>query len=273
MKTSASLSVQFDNIFSPFPGQAWEDGLDWVKASGFDAVEIILSDPDLIDRKKLTKKLEQLDLPVSTISTGQAMGLEALSLVSPSRHTRELTLGRLERDIDFACQLGKPHVTIGLIRGRGGAAPEDMERYLLRDSLSRIAEYAEAKGVVLNLEAINRYECKYLNSSEETLQLLHEIGDPSCMGVLYDTFHSNIEDASMVDAIHALRGRITNVHLADSNRRLPGEGHIDFDAVVSALLADGYEGYAALEVLNVPNAAHIQKNARDSIRYVMKGKA
>ncbi len=269
MKTSTSLSVQYDNIFSPFPGRQWEDGLRWVKDAGFDAVEIILSDPDLIDRRLLQKRLEQLDLPVSTISTGQAMGLEQLSLVSASRQTREVTLARLRRDIDFAIELGRPHVTIGLIRGRGGENSPEMELPLLRDSLKQIADYAEAQQVVLNLEAINRYECKYLNSSEETLQILHDIGDPACMGVLYDTFHSNIEDADMTGAIAALKGRITNVHLADSNRRLPGEGHIDFHAVAAALEANGYTRYLALEVLNNPSAAHVQAHAQASMQYVL----
>ena len=43
MKVSTSLSVQYDNPFSPFPGKDWKQGLDWVRDSGFDAVEIILS--------------------------------------------------------------------------------------------------------------------------------------------------------------------------------------------------------------------------------------
>ena len=53
MKVSTSLSVQYDNPFSPFPGKDWKQGLDWVRDSGFDAVEIILSDPDLLDRNAL----------------------------------------------------------------------------------------------------------------------------------------------------------------------------------------------------------------------------
>lgn len=269
MKTSTSLSVQYDNIFSPFPGKSWEGGLSWVKESGFDAVEIILSDPDLIDRPRLQRRLEQLDLPVSTISTGQAMGLENLSLVSTSRQTRELTIARLRRDIDFAVQLGRPHVTIGLIRGRGGENSDEMEYTLLKDSLKQIADYAEAQQVVLNLEAINRYECKSLNSSAETLQIIRDIGAPQCMGVLYDTFHSNIEDTDMTAAIAELKGHITNVHLADSNRRLPGEGHIDFHAVIAALEANGYTGHIALEVLNRPSAAHIRNNAQASMQYVL----
>lgn len=269
MKTSTSLSVQYDNIFSPFPGSQWQEGLQWVKESGFDAVEIILSDPELVDRKLLLRSLERLDLPVSTISTGQAMGLENLSLVSPSRQIRELTLERLRRDIDFSVLLGRPHVTIGLIRGRGGQNDRQIEVSLLKDSLKRIADYAQKNDVTLNLEAINRYECSYLNSSDETLQIIQEIGSPQCMGVLYDTFHSNMEDENMEEAIRNLKGHITNVHLADSNRRLPGEGHIDFRALIAALEQSDYAGYVALEVLNRPSALHIRKNAQASMHYVL----
>lgn len=270
MKFSASLSVQYDNIFSPFPGKEWADGLAWVRDSGFDAVEIILSDPALIDRRALTQRLEQLDLPVSTISTGQAMGLEGLSLCSASRAVREQTLSRLREDIDFSVSLGRPHVTVGLIRGRGGELEVKMERELLTDSLKRIAEYAQRQGVMLNLEPINRYECRHLNASVSALEIIREIGAPSCMGVLYDTFHSNIEDADMCQAIHQLKGWISNVHLADSNRRLPGEGHIDFTEVYRQLEADGYDGYAALEVLNAPSAVHIREYAGEAVRAFLK---
>lgn len=270
MKTSTSLSVQFDNIFSPFAGDRWEEGLAWVKDSGFDAVEIILSDPDLLDRRALFRRLSQVDLPVSTISTGQAMGLEGLSLVSASREVRERTLERLRRDMDLAVELGGVNVTVGLIRGKGGEAPEAIEQMLLRDSLKRVAELATARNLTVNLEAINRYECRYLNSCEQTLEVLQDIGNPSCMGVLYDTFHSNIEDGDMCGAIERLGARISNVHLADSNRRLPGEGHIDFSAVFAALERIHYGGYLALEVLNCPSADHIRRNAHQSIRHVMQ---
>lgn len=270
MKVSTSLSVQYDNPFSPFPGKNWKQGLDWVRDSGFDAVEIILSDPDLLDRNALERKLQQTGLPVSTISTGQAMALEGLSLCSASRETRDRTLRRLDRDMELALLLGKPHVTVGLIRGRGGDLPEDMEWSLLRDSLARLADQADTKGITINLEPINRYECRHLNSSRSALEIIRQIGSPTCIGVLYDTFHSNIEDAEMLPAISELGSRISNVHLADSNRRLPGEGHIDFPAVHRQLEAIGYDGYAALEVLNTPSQVHIRENAQKSIQYFME---
>lgn len=270
VKISTSLSIQYDNIFSPFPGRDWTEGLQWVRRSGFDAVELILSDPALLDRRALERQLERLDLPVSTISTGQAMGLEGLSLCSASRAVRDGTLARLREDIDLSVSLGRPHVTVGLIRGRGGELDMQTERELLADSLKRIAEYAQQQGVMLNLEPINRYECGHLNASVSALELIRQIGNPSCMGVLYDTFHSNIEDADMCQAIHQLKGWISNVHLADSNRRLPGEGHIDFAAIRRQLEADGYAGYAALEVLNAPSAAHIREYAGETVRAFLK---
>ena len=143
VKISTSLSIQYDNIFSPFPGRDWAEGLRWVRESGFDAVEIILSDPALLDQRALERQLERLNLPVSTISTGQAMGLEGLSLCSASRAVRDRTLARLREDIDLSVSLGRPHVTVGLIRGRGGELDVQTESELLADSLKRIAEYAQ----------------------------------------------------------------------------------------------------------------------------------
>lgn len=272
MKYSMSVSVQYDSPFSPFRGRDWQEALTWVKASGFDAAELIVCDPELLDLRAIRKKLQQLALPVSTVSTGQAAGMEGLSMVSADAGVRRAALKRLSRDIDFAAELGKPHVTVGLIRGRGGVVDPEIERGLLRDSLLRAADYAAQKGIILNLEPVNRYECRHLNQSMSVLSFLHEIGDPPHVGVLYDTFHSNIEDADMGAAVRALGSRITNVHIADSNRLLPGEGHIDFPAVSSALEDIDYDGYAALEVLNRPSPQHIIDNAGTSIHKIFDWK-
>ena len=145
MKCSTSLSIQYDNIFSPFPGRDWIQGLQWVKDSGFDAVEIILSDPQLLDLEAVLRELGRRNLPVSTISTGQAAALEGLSMMAASREIRDAALKRLRADIDFAAELGGPHVTIGLIRGRGGSLSFEMEHALLLDSMKKICEYAAGK--------------------------------------------------------------------------------------------------------------------------------
>ena len=82
-KTSASITVQYDNIFAPFPGSDWEAGFVWAKEQGFDAVELIVADPALLDAEQIAAAAQKLGLSISTISTGQAMGMEGLSMCVP----------------------------------------------------------------------------------------------------------------------------------------------------------------------------------------------
>jgi sugar phosphate isomerase/epimerase len=270
IKRSASISIQYDNIFSPFSGSEYEKGLDWVQACGFEGAELIFSDPELLSAEKIRRQLEDRKLRASTLATGQATALEGLAMTSAAEHVREATMKRIWNDIDFSVELGRPNVTIGLIRGRGGVLTKDMEYELLKRELAKAADYALKKGVTLNIEPINRYECALINSSEAAFELIMEIGNPTSVGILYDTFHSNIEDADIFKALTVIGSKISHVHFADSNRRLPGEGHVDFPRIICALRAQGYSGYASLEVLNTPSAQHVQDHAKISIEKIFK---
>lgn len=271
MKISASISVQYDNIFSPFSGAQWEDGFCWCKEQGFDGVELILADPNLLDVDKLAAALVKYSLEVSTVSTGQATGMEGLGMCSAAEYIREATFRRLKDDIDFSTRLGRPNVTVGLIRGVGGVQSRELEYALLLREMQRIAEYADKQGVVINFEPINRYECKLCNSTADGRRLIEDMGTPKNVGILYDTFHSNIEDVDMQKAISENLPYISHVHLADSNRRLPGEGHVDFPMVFRTLKNAGYQGYASLEVLNNPSAAHVREFAGKQILDIYRG--
>ncbi len=263
MKTAASISVQYDNPFSPFPANDWEEGFKWVKEAGLDGVELILSDPKLVDLKAVTEKLDMLNLRVATLATGQATALEGFSLTSYSEQQRLLAVKRCCEDIDFSVALGtNPNVTIGLIRGRGNVSSLADEREIFKRELLKVAEYAEKKNVKLNLEPINRYEVALLNSVEDTAAFLEEIGSPPNVGILFDTFHANIEDLGQKKTIEKYGKQIVHVHFADSNRRLPGEGHIDFNEVVKAFGSIGYDDWISLEMLSIPSAEYVRKNMK-----------
>ena len=119
-------------------------------------------------------------------------------------------------------ELGRPNVTIGLIRGNGGLSPCERNLELLQVELLKAAEYAAKKNIRLNLEPINRYECKLLNSAADTYDFLSTIGNPENVGILFDTFHANIEDVGVVSALADTVDRVVHVHLADSNRTAAG---------------------------------------------------
>ena len=91
------------------------------------------------------------------------------------------------------------------------------------------------------------------------------LGNPSCVGVLWDLFHSNIEDPSFDVAIRRIGKKMKHVHLADSNRWFPGFGHIDFAAVMKKLKESGFDGYASYECLNLPSAEYVR---RESGRFI-----
>ncbi len=265
IKRSASISMQYDSVFSPFLSNEWEEGLRWAKDCAFDGVELILNDPTLIDKYALHYILEELDLEVSTLSTGQCTIFEGLSMTSAVSYIRSATNLRIQQNIDFSVEFGRPNVTIGLIRGKGGILPESKEYELLKCELMKVADYAAKKNVKLNLEPINRYECVLINSSKSAYDLIMDIGNPPNVGILYDTFHSNIEDKHMLKTIEEIGKKITHVHFADSNRRLPGEGHLDFPLIIQTLKKVGYNGYVSLEVLNIPSAQHIINGAHVSM--------
>lgn len=265
IRCSASISIQEDSIFSPFSVKDWRSGFKWVSDSGFEAVEIILSNPNLVSADEILAEANNLGISISTISTGQANRLEGLEMVSPSEVTRELTLRRLMDFVDFSTTLGNPNVTLGLIRGVCGKQDQQIEYDLLRRELEKISNYAYKKNIKLNLEPINRYETALINSTLDGAKLLDDIGRPENVGILYDTFHSNIEDPNMISTIISFGQYFSHVHIADSNRCLPGDGHIDFKSLVSALIRTEFTGYASLEVISLPDRSQIIEHAGDRL--------
>ena len=105
-----------------------------------------------------------------------------------------------------------------------------------------------------------------LNSTAECLAFLERMGNPEALGLLFDTYHANIEDGDMPAAVRAAAGKIKNVHLADSHRGLPGEGEIDFAPIVAALRESGYRGAFALETLCVPTKEHVLEHYADAVK-------
>lgn len=81
------------------------------------------------------------------------------------------------------------------------------------------------------------------------------LADLQCtnVGLMLDVFHMNIEEASIERSLEAAGERCWHVHIADSNRRYPGAGHLDFDGVFAALERMGYQGYVSAELFPLPD--------------------
>ena len=221
-------------------------------ALGYQGVELMCADPARLDEGSLWRQLQGLNMEVPAIGTGALFLNEGLTLLHARPEVRAEAVRRARRLVHLAAPLGAI-VTIGSFRGRVAAmGGGDAGRQALAEIIGSLADYALAQGVRLALEPLNRYEADALNTVAETLSFIHALGREN-VGLLLDTFHVNIEEPIVAEAVCLAGERLWHVHLGDSNREPPGCGHFDFAGLVAALRGIGYQGYLSAELLARPD--------------------
>ncbi len=245
-----------------FSALAFSDGLvEGIRMTadlGYDAVELAVRDPRLLDHAAVAHLARGLSLPVVALGTGQAYLEEGLSLTAAEEELRRGAAARLRAHIELAARLAaveQPRVIVGLIRGKSGGKIDRAEaQHILADALHGLCGSAGALGVELVLEPVNRYESDLINTAKEAMALIEQV-DCANLRLLLDTFHMNIEEANPEESLKgvAAAGRLGHLHLADSNRHAPGRGHIQFDALLRAAEASGYRGALSMEIMPLPD--------------------
>jgi sugar phosphate isomerase/epimerase len=220
---------------------------------GYDAVELAVRDPQLVDADELASVVSEHRLSVSAIGTGQAWGEEGLSFTSDDPAVRAAAIDRIKSHVPLAAQLDAL-IIIGLIRGisPAGQTHQQSLAYLV-EALQEVATTAAEAGVRLALEPLNRYETDLIHTVADGVDLMEQVGADS-FGLLLDTFHMNIEEPSIEASIRTCGDRIFHFHVADSNRWYPGAGHLDFGSILETLAAAGYQGYVSGEFMPQPDA-------------------
>jgi sugar phosphate isomerase/epimerase len=121
-----------------------------------------------------------------------------------------------------------------------------LEKQLLIELLKELGEYGEKVGASVVIEALNRYEQWWPCTLQEATEICEAVKSAAVV-TMADFFHMNIEDADMAASVRHAGRWIRNVHLADSNRWLPGYGHTDFAPALKALREIGYDLYYGFE--------------------------
>ena len=237
------VPVQDPTPFSPFNPGEWRRALGEVAQAGYSAVELAVTDPKRLDSEEVAEALRRAGLRLSSLTTGQAAAKEGLSLSSEDDSIRTRAIRRIQDHMRLAKPFGAV-VIVGLLRGADGSLE------LLVESLRECARFDPS--VRLALEPLNRYESRLINTVEEALEVVERVGAEN-LGVLFDTFHANIEERSLREAISLAEDRLFHVHLADSNRWVPGYGHFPFPEVMAALEEVGYRGALVVESLLKPS--------------------
>jgi len=260
MKSSIIVPVQDLTSFSPFfPEDGLEANLARASEAGYDGVELAITDPDCIDIVEVKHLLKRYKLSMPAITTGQAYVLEGLSLTASNEKVRRRAIQRIKEHVKLARELNAM-VIIGLIRGERG---DEEARKLLIEALAICASFDDE--VKLVLEPLNRYESSLINTVDEALALIGQVKARN-VGILFDTFHANIEEVSIEKSIQKANGHLLHVHIADSNRWTPGYGHLNFKEVSRALSRIGYQGFCSLESLPKPAPESCLQEAAEYIK-------
>lgn len=268
MKLAYVVSAAPTRFAAVASGEDLEVATEELARLGFEGVELAIRDPAAVEAGRVATVVDRWGLRVPALGTGQAYVDEGLALSSPDAGVRDRAVDRLLAHVELAAPLGAL-VIVGLIHGpipagwdRARAASQ------VRRGLARVARAARARGLRVVLEPINRYETNWLNTVEEVLEFLEELGEDN-VGVLPDTFHMNIEEADPQAALWRARDRLWHVHVADSNRRAPGSGHLDFRAVLGTLRELGYTGFVSAEVLPLPSWREAAAQTARTVRPLM----
>ncbi|MBA4148378.1 MAG: sugar phosphate isomerase/epimerase [Verrucomicrobia bacterium] len=217
------------------------------KKWGFETIEIPIEDPSHIDTAHVKRELEKNKLVCGSVCA--CLGPDRDLRGTPEQQQTGLTY--LTKLVDQAVELGCLTVAgpVYSAVGRADAVPEKEYQKQWRavvKNLKGLCKYAEKRGVVICLEPLNRYETDFINTVDQGLKMIDEVGSPA-LKLLLDTFHMNVEEKNQGKAIRKAGKHLGHFHACGSDRGTPGNDHIDWAPIAAALKAIKYQGDVVIE--------------------------
>jgi len=238
-----------------------------LKAVGYDGVEIPIFDASSTAHyRRLGQILDDHGLERTAIAL---LPDEQHSAISPIPAHRDGAVSHLKSVIECANAMGASMLAGPYFQVLGqftGERPSETELANAAEVHRVIAPIAKAAGLVCALEPLNRFEAHLLNTSEQAESYAKRVGDAN-FGILYDTFHANIEEKDPIAALKALHasGALKHIHISENDRGTPGRGHAKIRETIQTLKALGYDGWLTIEAFGrgVPELAAATRVWRD----------
>lgn len=243
------ISMQF---IRPFTG-ADLHYFDYAAKLGFDFMELLVPEPE-----------DNIDLDVAREAANECgLGLVLAARVNAQRSiasddagARQGGLDYLTHCVEVAQQLGAgiiggPLYGEPMVFAGRPPVPRSDDEIAARaartvEGLAKVAPLARSAGVAFGLEPLNRFETDIVSTTRQAIEVVDRVDDAG-LGVMLDTFHMNMEERSIPDAIRAAGSRLVHFQANENHRGHPGTGHLDWTAIMRALAQIDYRGPISLE--------------------------
>jgi D-psicose/D-tagatose/L-ribulose 3-epimerase len=217
------------------------------KRWGFETVEIPVEDPSHIDPAHVKRELDKHGLVCGTVCA--CLGPDRDLRGTPEQ--QKTGLDYMMKVIDQMVVLGA-HSLIGPVYssvGRADAVPAAEYKKQWKTvvkNLKTLCKYAEKRGKRICMEPLNRFETDFINTCEQGLKMIKDVGSPA-LTLHLDTFHMNIEQKNQPAAIRKAGKALAHFHACGSDRGTPGGDHIDWKGIAKALKDIRYQGDVVIE--------------------------
>jgi D-psicose/D-tagatose/L-ribulose 3-epimerase len=238
---------------SPLTTAAAEELLPRLAQLGFDAVELPLEDPALLDAKRLRRVAADHGLAVS------ACGVfgPGRDLTSPDARVRRATQEYIRASLDFAAEVGAPMLCGPLYAevGKRRQLPDAERRAEWELAVSGIRQACEAaaeRNLRIAIEPLNRFETDLVHTTADAVRLARDVAHPAA-GVMLDSFHMTIEEDDLEQAVLIAAPLLLHVQVSENQRGIPGTGLTDWAALARGLRGANYRGMVIIESFTPDN--------------------
>ncbi len=216
-----------------------------LKEAGLDGIEIGILAPKSFPAKAIRRELEKTGLEC----TACAVIPQGASLISDDAEQRRKGRKHVEECVKLAADAGS-RILAGPMYSPVGyfsrkRRTSDEWNYGV-ESWQELAPIAAKNGIPIAIEPLNRFETYFLNTIADTAKFCDEIGSPD-VGLLADTFHANIEEKSIGQALREAGRHLKHIHTCENDRGTPGSGNVNWQEFFETVKAIHYDGWMVIE--------------------------
>ncbi|MCP4384699.1 MAG: sugar phosphate isomerase/epimerase [Hyphomicrobiales bacterium] len=240
-------------------------------AIGYDGIEIGAASPhafpDYLDtaaRQEIRSQLADNGIAVSSMLPAPGGG-PGFNVASPLEAERRAAIDQYIKVAQLCSDLGGK-ILLYVAGWQVFGTPIEQAWVWSREALRKIAVAAAEMDVTVVVEPTSA-DSNLVETCDGALRLMREVGAAN-VKVMFDTYHCLYRNEVPTDYVYRMGKDLHHVHLADLDRAAPGDGRVDYEALVESLRDVGYQGYLTMEIGFDRRSVEPDRIARRAFEYM-----